>query len=56
VRTAWRAVVVQDILMKLLLMTRPYEVNPGETDKVYLESLDIMDEIVSLQGITTRRR
>ena len=28
---------VQDILLKLLLMTRPYEVNPGETDKVYLD-------------------
>ena len=26
IRTAWRAVQVQDILMKLLLMTRPYEV------------------------------
>jgi predicted nucleotide-binding protein (sugar kinase/HSP70/actin superfamily) len=56
VRTAWRAVVVQDILMKLLLMTRPYEVNPGETDKVYLESLDIMDKIVSLQGITNKEK
>ena len=44
IRTAWRAVVVQDILMKLLLMTRPYEVNPGQTDKVYLECLDLMDD------------
>jgi predicted nucleotide-binding protein (sugar kinase/HSP70/actin superfamily) len=37
IRTAWRAVAVQDILMKLLLMTRPYEVEAGETDRVYLE-------------------
>ena len=56
VRTAWRALVVNDILMKLLLMTRPYEVSPGETDKVYLECLDIMDEILSLQGITNKDR
>jgi predicted nucleotide-binding protein (sugar kinase/HSP70/actin superfamily) len=41
-------------MMKLLLMTRPYEVNPGQTDKVYLECLDLMDEILSLQGITNR--
>ncbi len=39
IRTAWRSVVIQDILLKLLLMTRPYEVEPGQTDKVYLESL-----------------
>jgi len=47
VRTAWRALVVQDILMKLLLMTRPYEVEAGQTDKVYLECIDLMDEIIS---------
>ena len=56
IRTAWRAIVAQDALMKLLLMTRPYEVNPGETDEVYLECLDIMDEILSLQGITNKDR
>jgi predicted nucleotide-binding protein (sugar kinase/HSP70/actin superfamily) len=56
VRTAWRAILVQDILMKLLLMTRPYEVNAGETDRVYRECLDLMDEILSLQGITNKER
>ncbi len=56
IRTAWRAVVIQDILLKLLLMTRPYEVNAGETDRVYLESLDLMDEIVGRQGISNRKR
>ncbi len=48
--------VVQDILLKLLLMTRPYEVNPGETDKVYLECLDLMAEIVARQGISNKER
>jgi predicted nucleotide-binding protein (sugar kinase/HSP70/actin superfamily) len=56
IRTAWRAVVVQDILLKLLLKTRPYEVNPGQTDKVYLENLDLMSEIVARQGITNKER
>ncbi|MBN1628876.1 MAG: hypothetical protein JW990_03860, partial [Thermoleophilia bacterium] len=56
IRTAWRSVVVQDILMKLLLMTRPYEVNPGDTDKVYLDCLDLMGEIVGKQGLSNKER
>ncbi len=56
IRTAWRAVVVQDILLKLLLMIRPYEVEPGQTDKVYLECLDLMGEIVGLQGLSNKER
>ncbi len=50
IRTAWRSVVVQDILMKLLLMTRPYEIEPGQTDKVYLESLDLMGDVIGPPG------
>ncbi len=56
IRTAWRAVLIQDILLKLLLMTRPYEVNPGETDKVYLECLDLMAEILARQGLDNKER
>jgi predicted nucleotide-binding protein (sugar kinase/HSP70/actin superfamily) len=39
-RTGWRALMATDILRKVLLKTRPYEVNPGETDKVYATCLD----------------
>lgn len=56
IRTSWRAIVVQDILLKLLLKTRPYEVNTGETDKVYLDSLDLMAAIVARQGIGNKER
>ncbi len=38
-RTAWRAVVVSDILRKLLLKTRPYERTPGDADAAYSTSL-----------------
>lgn len=38
-RTAWRGFVASDILRKLLFRTRPYEANPGETDKAYAVSL-----------------
>ncbi len=38
-RSAWRALVASDILRKLLLRTRPYEANRGETDTAYSLSL-----------------
>jgi predicted nucleotide-binding protein (sugar kinase/HSP70/actin superfamily) len=56
IRTGWRAVVIQDILLKLLLMTRPYEQEPGQTDQVYLESLDLMASIISRQGLPHKER
>jgi predicted nucleotide-binding protein (sugar kinase/HSP70/actin superfamily) len=40
VRTGWRALVVGDILLKRLLRTRPYEVEPGSADKIFRESVD----------------
>lgn len=40
VRTAWRALVVSDLLNKLLLKTRPYEIHKGDADEVYAKGLD----------------
>lgn len=40
VRTAWRGLVSADILRKLSLQTRPYETQPGQTDRAYRESVD----------------
>jgi predicted nucleotide-binding protein (sugar kinase/HSP70/actin superfamily) len=56
IRTAWRAVIVQDILLKLLLMTRPYEIDPGSTDGVYLQCLDLMGAIVARRGVSHKER
>ena len=39
-RTGWRMLVAADVLQKLLLKTRPYEVQKGATDRAYLESLE----------------
>ncbi len=39
VRTAWRALVAADILRKLLLKNRPYEVSAGSTDKAFQGSV-----------------
>ncbi len=40
VRTAWRAMVSADLLRKLLLQTRPYEVLLGAADRAFRDSLD----------------
>jgi predicted nucleotide-binding protein (sugar kinase/HSP70/actin superfamily) len=39
-RTAWRAAVAGDILHKLLLMKRPYELEAGGTDRVYWAAIE----------------
>jgi len=39
-RTGWRAVVVSDILRKLLFMIRPYEKISGTADSIHREALD----------------
>ena len=46
-RVGWRAVLVSDILRKLMLMIRPYEKVNGTTDRVHMESLDEVCEILS---------
>ena len=39
-RTGWRALLAADILQKLLLQYRPFELAAGETERVYEASLD----------------
>lgn len=56
VRTGWRAVVANDILMKLLLKTRPYEVEPGQTDQVYLDGLDTLAAVIARPGVSHKEK
>jgi predicted nucleotide-binding protein (sugar kinase/HSP70/actin superfamily) len=49
-RRCWWAVVSSDIIRKLLLQTRPYEINPGDTDKVHEESIEIICHIIENQN------
>jgi len=56
VRTAWRAVLCQDVLMKLLLKTRPYERDKGSTDVAYHESLEDVGTAISATGCTHKER
>lgn len=52
--TAWRAVVVSDILRKLLFMFRSYEKNPGDTDRLQNEAVDAVCQILSNPSLSLR--
>ena len=49
-RKGWQAVVISDILLKLLRETRPYELNKGETNKVYKASVEKMRQSFLTNG------
>ena len=53
-RTAWRAVVVSDILRKLLLMIRPYEKVAGKADRVHDESLEEVCDVLADGSLNSR--
>jgi len=50
VRVAWRGLVAVDVVQKGLFQTRPYEVNPGEADRVYEECLDDLCRTIAGRG------
>ncbi|MBN2584478.1 MAG: hypothetical protein JXL80_15560, partial [Planctomycetes bacterium] len=41
-RLAWSGIVFVDTMLKLSRELRPYEVTPGQTDRVYAECLDLL--------------
>lgn len=55
IRTAWRAVVASDIMRKLLLKTRPYEINKGDTEAEYERGVNKICEVLE-KKISHRRR
>ncbi len=48
--TTWRASVLLDLIQKMQLERRPYEVNPGETDRLYGELLTDLTQRIEHQG------
>ncbi len=56
VRLGWWAVVCADALRKLLLQTRPYELNQGETDRVHTESLDKLCSVIEIPDLMGRAK
>jgi len=55
-RTAWWAIVSSDILQKMLLKTRPYEINEGDTDEVFKKGVDKLCHAIEQQGATGKER
>lgn len=43
---AWKGFVVADYLQKILRETRPYELNKGDSDKLYIESLSKLERCI----------
>jgi predicted CoA-substrate-specific enzyme activase len=49
-RLAWDVVVVLDFVQKAVRHIRPYEVNEGETDRVYQEALESLSRVAEQRG------
>ncbi len=49
-RLGWQGIVAVDYMKKLLLHTRPYEINKGESDAVYGECLEMLTEHIAQHG------
>lgn len=55
-RMGWWALVCGDGLRKLLLQTRPYEINPGDTDKIHTKCLDLLCSVLEQQQLPAKER
>ncbi len=55
-RTAWVGIICADILRKMLLKTRPYEKNPGDTYAVYNQGLSDLETILERPHIRLSKR
>lgn len=56
IRTAWRALVIADILLRILLKTRPYEQIAGETDRLYADALQRVGGVLAVPGCSHSHR
>jgi predicted nucleotide-binding protein (sugar kinase/HSP70/actin superfamily) len=55
-RLAWWALVCGDSIRKLLLQTRPYERNPGDTDRAHSESLDALCQVIERTDLELKQK
>ena len=56
IRTAWRALVASDLLLKLLLRIRPYETEKGAADRAFGEANEILCRAVEIPGDPQKRK
>ena len=55
-RTAWLGLLCADIIRKMLLKTRPYEIMKGITDQVYEQSLTRLEKILERKDVKFSKR
>ncbi len=55
-RTAWRAMIAGELLTKLLLRTRPYELEKGASDEAYRAALSDLCSTVESRGKNPKER
>ncbi len=55
-RTAWRALVVSDILRKFLHKTRPYELTKGDADDAHEDSLNDVCSVLEKRNIDHKQK
>lgn len=55
-RTAWRALVVSDLLRKFLHKTRPYELTPGDSDQAHEDSLADVCGVLEKPGLDPKTK
>ncbi len=55
-RLSWWALVCADGLRKLLLQARPYEKNPGDTDRVRAKSLKMLCSVIERQDLVMKEK
>ena len=48
--------VASDILRRMLHKTRPYEITPGETDRVYEECLNDLSSVIAKKEVTGKEK
>lgn len=49
-RLGWRAIVATDMVVKLLHETRPFELNKGESDRIYKKAIELIKESIERGG------
>ena len=56
IRLLWSALVAADILRKMLLRTRPYEITPGDADEAFNQSVEMLADALAEPSVTNRER
>jgi predicted nucleotide-binding protein (sugar kinase/HSP70/actin superfamily) len=54
--TIWIAVILGDMALKFLLKTRPYEINAGDSDAAFEESINEIEVLMARPGMKPRHK